>query len=84
MAIIWLAALILGSAFAIVGGQGVKGKLLNVVIILGCMGAGLGIGYSAGLGSQNLGRAPNEAIPFSMMFGIVGALGCVALNWRAK
>ncbi len=80
MAIIWLAALILSSVFAIASARGVKWKLLNVVIILGCMGLGLGIGYAAGLGSENMGRAPNAALPLSMMFGIVGALGCVWLN----
>jgi hypothetical protein len=77
---IWLVALLLGSAFAIAGGPGVKRKLLNFVVILACMGVGLGLGYAAGLGSKNLGRVPNAAIPFSMMFGVAGALGCVWLN----
>jgi hypothetical protein len=78
--VIWLAALLLGSAFAIAGGPGVKRKLLNVAVILACMGVGLGLGYAAGLGSKNLGRIPNAAVPFSMMFGVAGALGCVWLN----
>jgi hypothetical protein len=47
-----------------------------MVIILGCMGLGYGLGYSLGLGSGNLGRVPNQALPLSMMFGLVGALGC--------
>jgi hypothetical protein len=80
MAVIWLVSLILASAFAIAGGQGVKWRLLNILIILGCMGIGFGLGYAAGLGSKNMGMVPNQAIPFSMMFGIVGALGCVWLN----
>jgi hypothetical protein len=85
MAILWLAALILGSGFAIAGGQGVKRKLLNVVIIVGCMGLGFGIGYAAGLGSKNMGMVPNAGVPFSMMFGIVGAFGCVGRNrWHAN
>jgi hypothetical protein len=85
MAILWLAALILGSAFAIAGAQGVKWKLLNAVIIIGCMGLGFGIGYAAGLGSKNMGRVRNAGIPFSMILGIVGAMGCVAQNKsRAK
>ena len=80
MAALWLAALILGSAFAIVGAQEAKWKLLNVVIIAGCMVLGLGIGYAAGLGSKNMGMVPNGAIPFAMIFGVVGAMGCVARN----
>jgi len=85
MVLVWLAALILGSAFAIAGAQGAKWKLLNVIIIMGCMGLGLGIGYAAGLGSKNMGIIPNAAIPVSMIFGIVGAMGCVAQNMsRAK
>jgi hypothetical protein len=49
------------------------------------MGLGYGIGYAAGLGSKNLGAVPHAALPFSMMFGIVGALACVRRNdWRAK
>jgi len=35
---IWLAALILGSGFAIFGGQTAKWKLINSAIILACMG----------------------------------------------
>ncbi len=80
MAILWSAALILGVGFAIAGGQGVKWKLINVAIILGCMALGLGIGYAAGLGSKNMGSVPNEAVPFSMILGVVGAFGCVARN----
>jgi hypothetical protein len=85
MVLIWLTPLLLGSAFAIVGAQGAKLKLLNAAIILGCMGLGLGIGYAAGLGSKNMGAVPNAAVPFAMIFGIVGAMGCVAQNMlRAK
>jgi len=80
MATLWLAALILGSVFAIAGAQGVKWKLLNAAIILGCMGLGLGIGYAAGLGSKNMGMVRDAAIPFAMIFGIVGAMVCVAQN----
>ncbi|MGB7729762.1 MAG: hypothetical protein WBL50_17155 [Candidatus Acidiferrum sp.] len=85
MHLVWLAPLILGSGFAIAGGQSVKWKLFNLVIILGCMGLGFGIGYAAGLGSQNLGRIPDAGLPFALMFGIVAALGCMQLNsWRMK
>jgi hypothetical protein len=84
MAVLWLVTLILASAFAIAGGQGVRGRLLNILVILGCMVLGFGIGYAAGLGSKNMGMVPNQAIPFSMMFGIVGALGCVWLNQRRE
>jgi hypothetical protein len=80
MTMLWLVTLILGSGFAIASGEGVKWKLLNMVIILGCMGLGYGLGYSLGLGSGNLGRAPNQALPLAMMFGIVGALGCLWQN----
>jgi hypothetical protein len=85
MPTVWLVALVLGAVFAVTGAQGAKWKLLHAAIILGCMGLGLGIGYAAGLGSGNLGRVPNAAIPLSLIFGIVGSMGCVALNIsRAK
>jgi hypothetical protein len=82
MYLVWLVPLILGSGFAIAGGQAAKWKFLNLVVILGCMGLGFGIGYAAGLGSGNMGRAPDAGLPVSMLFGIVGALGCVVLNNR--
>lgn len=85
MHLVWLAPLILGSGFAIAGGQSAKWKLLNLVIILGCMGLGFFIGYAAGLGSQNLGRISDAGLPFALMFGIVAALACMKLNsWRMK
>ena len=85
MAELWLVALLLGAGFAIVTGRGAKWKILNMLIILGCMGVGLGLGYAMGLGSKNFGVVPNAAIPFSMMFGVVGAMVCVARNtWSAK
>jgi len=74
MTTLWLVTLLLGSSLAVASVKGVNGKLLNVAIILGCMGLGYGLGYALGLGSGNLGRVPNEALPLSMMFGIVGAL----------
>jgi len=80
MTMLWLVTLVLGSGFAVASGQGVKLKLLNVVIILGCMGLGYGLGYALGLGSGNLGAVPNQALPLAMMFGIVGALGCLWQN----
>jgi hypothetical protein len=85
MYIVWLVALVLGSAFAVSGGQGWQRKLLNLAIIVGCMGVGFGIGYALGLGSQNLGSVQGEGWPVAIMLGIVGALGCVKLNSsRAK
>jgi hypothetical protein len=83
MAALWLAALLLGTGFAIATGRGAKWKVLNVIIILACMGVGLGLGYALGLGSKNLGAIPNQALPFSMMFGVVGAMVCVARNTRS-
>jgi hypothetical protein len=74
MAMLWLVTLILVSGFAIASGHGMKWKLFNVLIILGCMGLGYCLGYAAGLGSKNMGMVPNAALPFTMMFGIVGAL----------
>jgi hypothetical protein len=74
MAALWVVALLLGTGFAIATGRGAKWKVLNVVIILGCMGLGLGLGYAIGLGSKNFGVIPNAAIPFSMMFGVVGPM----------
>jgi hypothetical protein len=85
MPILWLVTLILASGFAVASGRGVRWKLLNVGFILICMGLGYGIGYAAGLGSKNLGAVPHAALPFSMMFGIVGALGCLQRNnWRVR
>jgi hypothetical protein len=85
MDLVWLAALILGAGFAITGGQRVKWKLLNLAIILSCMGLGFGLGYAAGLGSKNMGSVSNVGSPLSLMLGIVGALGCIQLNnWRVK
>jgi hypothetical protein len=73
--ILWVAALIIASIFALANGQGLNGKLINLAIILGCMALGFGIGHAAGLGSSNLRfGAPGLALPFSMIFGIVGAL----------
>jgi len=40
MEVIWLAALILGSGFAIASGQGAKWKVLNAVINPGVQGSG--------------------------------------------
>jgi hypothetical protein len=80
MTMLWLVTLILGSSLAVASGQGVKWRLLNAVIILGCMGMGYGLGYAVGLGSRNFGTVPNQALPLSMMFGIVGALGCLWQN----
>ena len=84
MVLLWLVTLLLGSAFAIVGAQGVQRKLLNALIILACMGIGLALGYASGLGSKNLGIIPHAAGPFSMILGVVGAMGCVALNTSLK
>jgi hypothetical protein len=85
MAVIWLAALILGSVFAIATGEGAKWKVLNAVIILACMGVGFGLGYAIGLGSGNLGFVPGQGVPFAMMFGIVAAMTCVVRNtWSSK
>jgi hypothetical protein len=80
MFVLWLVPLILASAFAVAGAEGAQWKLINFAIILVCMGVGLGIGYAAGEGSGNLGRIPDAALPFSMILGIVGAMGCVAQN----
>jgi hypothetical protein len=80
MDLIWLVALVLGSGFALAGGQKIQGKLFNLLIILGCMSVGLAVGYAAGLGSENMGSVPNAELPFSMIFGIVGAFGCIYLN----
>jgi hypothetical protein len=80
MDLVWLVALVLGSGFAIAGGQKIQGKLFNLLIILGCMSLGFAVGFAAGLGSENMGSVPNAELPFSMIFGIVGAFGCVYWN----
>jgi hypothetical protein len=80
MTTLWLVTLILGSGLAVASGQGGKWRLLNAVTILGCMGIGYGLGYAVGLGSKNFGSVPNQALPLAMMFGTVGALGCLWQN----
>ena len=80
MYIIWLAGLILGSGYAILGGGETKWRLLNAVIILSCMGLGYGIGYAAGLGSGNLGSVPEAGLPLSLLLGTAAAVGCVGWN----
>jgi hypothetical protein len=80
MTMLWLVTLLLGSILAVASGEGVNWKFVNLVIILGCMSLGYGLGYALGLGSGNLGSVPNQALPLSMMFGIVGALGCLWQN----
>jgi hypothetical protein len=85
MAVIWVVALILGTGFAIVTGTGAKWKVLNAVIILACMGVGLGLGYALSLGRGNFGSVQGQGVQFAMMFGIVGAMACVARNtWSSK
>ena len=64
MAMLWLVTLILVSGFAIASGHGMKWKLFNVLIILGCMGLGYCLGYAAGLGTKNMGMVPNAAPTF--------------------
>jgi hypothetical protein len=80
MNLIWVAALVLGSGFAIFGAQRTSWALLNLAIILGCMAVGFGIGYALGLGKGNFGMVSNEGWPVAMMFGVVAAFGCVWLN----
>jgi hypothetical protein len=85
MAVIWVAALVLGSGFAIATGRGVKWKVLNTVIILASMGLGYGLGYAMGSGRGNMGFVPGEGATFAMVFGIVGAMTCVVRNsWNSK
>jgi hypothetical protein len=85
MYVVWVAALILGCGFAIAGAKNLQRKLINLAIIVGCMGIGFGIGYAVGLGSANLGNVSGEGLPIAVMFGVVAALGCVQLNsWRTK
>jgi hypothetical protein len=80
MELVWLAALIIGVAAAVAGGQGTKCKLMNSAIIVGCMALGFGIGYAAGLGSENLGRVRGAGWMFAFLLGIVASLGCMKLN----
>jgi len=68
----------LGSGFAVSTGRGVKGKVINVVIILGCMALGAGVGFAMGQGRGNLGMVPNATMPLATIFGVLGAMVCVA------
>jgi hypothetical protein len=80
MELVWLAALILGVVAAVAGGPGARGKLVNAAIIIGCMSLGFGIGYAAGLGSENMGRVRDAGLMFALVLGIVGSLSCMKLN----
>jgi len=85
MDLVWLAALILASGFAVASGQTVRWRFVNLAIILVCMSLGFGLGYAFGLGSKNMGRVPDAGLPLSMMCGIVGAFGCIRLSsWRGR
>jgi hypothetical protein len=77
MTMLWLVTLLMGSSLAVASGEGVTWKLANMAIILGCMGLGYGLGYALGLGRGYFGSVANQALPLSMMFGIVGALACL-------
>jgi hypothetical protein len=78
MAAIWVAALLLGSGFAVSTGRGVTGKVINVIIILGCMGLGAALGFAIGQGRGNMWMVPDAAWPFAMILGVLGAMICVA------
>lgn len=80
MELVWLVALILASGAAIAGGHRIKGKLINLGIILCCMALGFSLGYAAGLGSENMGRVRDVGWTFSLLLGIVASMGCMKLN----
>ncbi len=78
MAPIWLVTLLLGVGFAVSTANGMKGRVVNIIIILVCMGVGAALGFALGEGRGNLGMIPDQAMPFAMIFGVLGAMVCVA------
>lgn len=81
----WAVLLVLFSAWAIIGGNGAKRKLLNLVIILAFMAGGIGIGFALGTWGGNAAIGEHAAASLMILLGCVGALGCARRNkMRAK
>lgn len=81
----WAVLLVLFSAWAIIGGNGAKWKLLNLVIILAFMAGGIGIGFALGTWGGNAAIREQPAASFMILLGCVGAFACALRNrMRAK
>jgi hypothetical protein len=82
---IWLAALLTLSVYSVIGTKGLKWKLLNPLIILASIAAGLGVGALAGAWGKNMAFGGELAVPLMLTLGTVAAIGCVRRNhMRAK
>jgi hypothetical protein len=83
MGCVFLALLIVLGSMAVIGGKGAKWKLLNLLIIIGFMAAGITIGYALGVWGGNAAVGAHAGAP--LMLGCVGAFGCLRRNrWREK
>jgi hypothetical protein len=76
-----LIALLGLSIMAILSAKGIKWKLLNIIIILGCAAAVVGIGAAVGAWGGNMKIGGLVAMPLAICLGAVGAFGCW---WRNK
>jgi hypothetical protein len=80
MSAIWYLLLIVLSCMAVVGGKGVKWKLLNLLIILGFMVGGVAVGFAFGAWGSSGKIAGDLAFALMPLLGCVGAFGCMRRN----
>ena len=79
-----LFALVALVVYAIVGAKGAQRKLLSLLHILMFMTVGFGTGYGLGLFGQNHEVGLQTGASLTYLLGLVGALGRIRENRRAK
>ncbi len=84
MSVVFYVGLIVLSCVAVAGGKGVKWKLLNLLIILGCMTGGVAIGAGLGAWGGSGEMAGHLAFVLMPLLGCVGAFGCMRRNKRRE
>jgi hypothetical protein len=72
------------SVWAIASAKGVKGRLLNLLIIVAFMTGGLGIGFLTGAGGGNSAIRDNTAISLMILLGAISGIGCIVRNRRGR
>ena len=77
-----LLLLLVLSAYAITTAKGTKWKLLNLLIIIAFMAAGIGIGIALGAWGGSMAIGGHAAAALSVLLGAVGALECARRNKR--
>jgi hypothetical protein len=84
MSAVWYLLLIVLSCMAVVGGKGVKWKLLNLLIILGFMAGGIAVAFALGAWGGSGEIAGHLAFVLMPLMGCVGAFGCLRRNKRRE